>query len=95
MRSADPYASYRGAVLELDDLYRLPEGTVLWKPDLGGWTLFTKRGDGWFVVDAYHRDRRGETWSHAAVGAVSPGYVIHTPPDLGYYQPATKGSDHA
>lgn len=79
------FATYRGAVLEESDLYALPEGTVLWKPDLGGWTLFLKRDGGWSVVDAYDRDRRGELWSSGAVGTVSPGYVLHTPPAVGYY----------
>lgn len=69
------------------DLYDLPEGTVLWKPQFSGWTLFIKDAGWWRVVDSYARDRRGERYTSAAVGTHSPGYVIHQPPDLGYYEP--------
>lgn len=80
------WSQYRGAVLAEDDLYRLPEGAVIWKPEFAGWCLFIKDGGNYRVVDAYDRSYVGRRYSPAAVGAHSPGYVIHTPPEIGYYQ---------
>lgn len=70
-----------------DDLYSLPEGTVLWKPEYGGWSLFIREGGFWRCVDAYDRSARGCRYSAGAIGTHTPGYVIHQPPPLGYYAP--------
>jgi hypothetical protein len=89
------FKDYRGAVLAEEDLYALPEGTVLWKPEFGGWALFLKTGFGeWTVIDAYDRDYRGRRYTVGAIGAHSRGSVLHTPPPIGYYsQPPAAVSD--
>lgn len=82
----------RHAVTE-QDLYDLPEGTVLYKPEMSGWTLLIRDQGWWRVVDAFDPRSRGTRMSPAAVGCYSPGYVVHQPPAVGYYEPEARDAD--
>lgn len=76
-----------------DEEFRsLTEGSVLYKPEFGGWALFIVEG-GWLrCIDAYNRDERGVRYSFGALGNHSPGYVLHRPPPIGYYSNPTEAS---